>query len=297
MELRHLVALTCLSLSVPALAHQPVMDMAPRWEDGFGVQLRHESYGSDQLRSGSEEISNPIELDRFVRKTWLEGVYTFERSKRLTFKLPYVDQKRIKNIGGTGVLQDESGFGDIIIAAPFKKYRNNGKNTSNFSITPSIRLPTGSSDGDFPISDGSVDFGLSVSYSAEGYPFAAKPKFKIYQLYDLYYWHNREGKRGMHEGDELALDVNIGVHPYHDNETNLGAFMMWDISARSIGAPHSATLTTASGGDRIHTGPVFVMYKDNVMIRAEYSFPVYENVEGITNSRGDMFNFGIGISF
>ena len=28
-------------------AHQPVMDMAPRWSGGYGFQVRYESFGSD----------------------------------------------------------------------------------------------------------------------------------------------------------------------------------------------------------------------------------------------------------
>ena len=41
---------------VPAHAHQPVMDMAPRWDDGYGFQLRHERFGSDELMQGSDRI-------------------------------------------------------------------------------------------------------------------------------------------------------------------------------------------------------------------------------------------------
>ena len=30
----------------------------------------------------------------------------------------------------------------------------------------------------------------------------------------------------------MGLDVNVGVHPYHDNRHNLGFFLMADLSAR-----------------------------------------------------------------
>ena len=149
--------------------------------------------------------------------------------------------------------------------------------------------PTGSTSGDFPISDGSWDAGLSLSYS--------KSTPKTYQLYDLFYWYNTQGKRGMREGNELGLDVNIGYHPYHDNLTNSGMFVMWDVTARYNDDPTTATLTTASGGSRIHTGPVLMLYRDNIMFRTEYKYPVYENTSGISNSRGQEFNIGIGITF
>ena len=278
-------------------AHQPVMDMAPRWEDGYGFQFRHEYYGSNNLMDSDSRISNPLGLERFVNKTWLEGVYTFSRSNRITFKLPYVQQRRIKNIAGVGVKQETNGIGDLVLAAPFKFYKNLRANTRNFGITPSVRIPTGRSGGDFPISDGSWDFGLSISYSSEGYPFGKDNHIKIYQLYDLFYWQNTEGKHDMHDGNELGLDINIGLHPYHNDQINAGMFIMWDITARYNRTPNSATLTTASGGKRVQTGPVLVLYKDNIMFRSEYKFLAYENTRNVSVSRGQKLNIGIGFTF
>ena len=272
-----------------AIAHQPVMDMAPRWAEGYGFQIRHEYYGSDELMNGDSDIANPQGLERYVHTTWLEGVYTFKPAARVTFKLPYVDQERVKNIGGVGVSQENSGVGDLILGVPLKHYRNKGAYTDNFGFTPSLRIPTGSTSGDFPISDGSWDVGLSFSHSME------TPKY--YTLVDLFYWINNEGECGMHEGNELGLDVNLGYHAYHNNDNNSGAFVMWDISARHNEAPNAATLTTASGGKRIHTGPVLMLYKDNLMLRAEYKLPVYEKMDGVSLSRGQEFSIGLGITF
>ena len=277
------VALSPISL-LTAGAHQPVMDMAPRWADGYGVQIRHESYGSDKLMNGDSEIANPLGLKKHVKKTWLEGVYTFDRSKRVTFKLPYVQQTRVTNINGVATHQKNQGIGDLILGVPLKKYFNKGAQTGNWGFTPSLRLPTGSTDGDFPISDGSVDLGLSVSYSSEN------PDF--YDLYDLFYWINTEGEKNMNEGNELGFDANWGIHPYHNNDTNSGMFLMWDVSAR-----HKAESTTAFGGSRIHTGPVMVLYRDNIMFRTEYKMPVYENMNSNSVSRGNEFTIGIGVTF
>ncbi len=272
-----------------AYAHQPVMDMAPRWEDGYGFQIRQERYGSDILMGGDSEIANPLGLERFVSKTWFEGVYTFDRSARVTFKLPYIDQDRVKNVGGVGVKQSNKGIGDIILGLPLKYYRNRGAYTENFGFTPSLRLPTGSSSGDFPISDGSTDLGLSFSYSGES--------FKYYSLIDAFAWLNTEGAHGMREGNEYGLDINLGYHPYHDNDTNSGAFVMWDVTARYNDDPNDATMTTASGGTRIQTGPLAVLYKDNIMFRTEYKYPLYEKTNNISNSRGHEFNIGVGVTF
>lgn len=182
-------------------AHQPVMDMAPRWAGGYGIQARLEHFDSQST-------------------TWLEGVYTFDRSVRATFKLPYRN----------------GGVGDLILGLPLKKYSNRGALTSNWGITPSVRLPTGG--------DGNAEGGLSVSYSSE------TPGF--YTMYDLYAWPDSRG-----------LDVNFG---YAFPKKGGGTFALWDISLYR----HDEL------GDRVQTGPVFVWFRKNVMFRAEYKALVYE---------------------
>ena len=79
--IRTLAIALLLVSGVPATgrAHQPVMDMAPRWEDGWGFQVRNEHRFSDELLSGDSEVSNPQGRERRVNTTWLEGVYTFKR--------------------------------------------------------------------------------------------------------------------------------------------------------------------------------------------------------------------------
>ena len=118
------------------------MDMAPRWSGGFGIQTR---------------------VERFVSQTttWLEGVFTFRPSTRVTFKLPYVDDK----------------LGDVIIGVPLKKYTNRGAFTSSWYVTPSVQFPIGE--------DSEWDIGVSFAYSA------STPS--TYQFYDFYAWEDRIG--------------------------------------------------------------------------------------------------------
>ena len=287
--MRGLLAISALFAATLSHAHQPVMDMAPRWSNGYGIQLRYEEYGSNDLKRGSDDLSNPLGFERYVNTTWLEGVYTFSRSLRLTAKVPFVDQRRQFDLNGMALSQSTRGLGDIVIGLPLKRYSNQRAMTQNWSLTPSLRIPTGSSSGDFPISDGSWDAGVSVSFSRE------TPK--VYQLYDLYYWKEGSGKRGMQTGDSVGLDINVGIHPWHSNETNSGIFLMWDVSAKHSDAPNQQNLTTASGGDRVYTGPVFVAYRQNLMFRAEYKFLAYEHVDDIGLSRGNQFSLSVGATF
>ncbi|MCZ6616844.1 MAG: hypothetical protein O7E57_01830 [Gammaproteobacteria bacterium] len=210
-----------LLLSSQVVAHQPVMDMAPRWEGGYGIQTRVERFDSRTT-------------------TWLEGVYTLRPSTRVTFKLPYVDDE-LRN---------------VIIGVPLKKYTNRGAFTSNWSVTPSVQFPTAD--------EGEWDVGLSISYSA------STPS--SYKLYDLYVWNDRVG-----------LDINVGIHPVHNNSTNSGLFAIWDVS-----------MLASSDGDRVQTGPVLMFYWQNVMARLEYKALVYERD---SNWSGGYFGFGIGAVF
>lgn len=287
--MKRVTVIALLAVAVTANAHQPVMDMAPRWADGFGFQVRQERYGSDDRVQDDSSAPNPLGLERFVDTTWLEGVYTFHRAVRITAKIPYIDQHRTVAINGSAVRQHSAGLGDVILGLPLKRYNNKGAMTENWGLTPSVRLPTGSNDGDLAISDGSVDIGLSLSYSRE------TPGF--YQLYDLFVWQEGKGSRGMRTGNSWGFDANFGPHPWHDNDENTGLFTLWDITVRHNDAANTANRTTATGGDRVQTGPVLVYYRDGFMARAEYKFLAYERIDGTSTSRGDEFSLAFGFAF
>jgi hypothetical protein len=281
------IGILLIVLALPTLAHQPVMDMAPRWKGGWGFQVRQEHHSSDELRSGDSEVDNLLGRDKSVDTTWLEGIYTFRRELRLTVKIPTVDKRRTVVQDGMPITESGSGLGDIVIGMPLKRYSNEVSATSNIAVTPSIRLPTGSTSDAFPVGDGSTDLGLSFSASWE--------KADLYQYYDLFYWKNGDGDRGIAQGDEIGFDANIGWHPYHNNLSNSGVFVMLDLSARH--EERGRDIHGVIGGDRLSAGPAFVWYRGGIMFRAEYKTPLYEKVEGVQVSRGDEFNVGIGFVF
>ena len=234
-----------LGLANAASAHQPVMDMAPRWAGGSGLQVRHEYRSSDDLLDGRRDADGPSNRERRVRTTWLEGVYTFQRSARVTAKVPYIDQERVTS---SGERQSGEGLGDVILGVPLKRYRNEGRATWNWGVTPSVRLPTGSTSGDYPVGDGSWDAGISFGYVRE------TPR--AYQYVDWFYWRNGSGRKGIHRGDVIGLDLNLGIHPLHDSASNSGVYLMWDVSARYEARGRGSVGTT--GGKRVSTGPILV---------------------------------------
>jgi len=84
----------------------------------------------------------------------------------------------------------------------------------------------------------------------------------------------------------LGLDVNLGIHPYHNNNTNTGVFLIWDLSVRW---EESSTI--------LLSGPVLMPYRQNMMARLEVKFPVVENGKHTQLSRGLTINTGIGFVF
>ena len=282
-RLKSYASVILLFISLNSYSHQPVMDIAPRWEDGYGIQLRHENFGSDELIDGGKKAPNLNNAKVLTNLTWLEGVYSFKRSLRATFKLPTVNKSYRSDIEKT----DISALGDLILGMPYKRYSNKNALTYNWSVTPSIRVPT-SSKGSMAINDGSTDLGLSFSFQIEN------PK--IYFMADFWGWKNNTGRNSIKAGDQLGLDLNLGYNFLHENVDNKGLFFIWDASFRKqnqgVGLGNSIT-----GGDRIHTGPVLVFFKNNAIFRAEYKLPVEESFHSSGLSRGAELNIGIGFTF
>ena len=241
-------------------AHQPVMDMAPRWNGGYGFQVRYERFGSDRTIHEQNILSS-----YFQQTYWLEGVYTWHRAKRITFKLPYHMIER----QDADLVAKAKSFGDLILAVPLKKYTNYKRRTQNFGFTPQIRIPLNE---EITSASGYLGGGISLSYSSES--------FSFYQLYDVFGWMYNE------KDPLLGLDINLGIHPYHDNTSNTGLFAMWDVTGR-----WQETST------RILTGPVFMTYRQNIMVRLDVKLPMVENGKKTQLSKGLFMNVGIGLVF
>ena len=113
-------------------AHQPVMDMAPRWNGGYGFQVRYERFGSDRTIHEQNILSS-----YFQQTYWLEGVYTWHRAKRITFKLPYHMIER----QDADLVAKAKSFGDLILAVPLKKYSNFKRPDTEFWFYPTNKDP------------------------------------------------------------------------------------------------------------------------------------------------------------
>ena len=93
--------LLTLFLSVfPVFAAEPILNMMPRGDHGWGLQFVEEYRHEGDLLLGSEKAYSGFTED--VHLLHLQGVYTWDRSIRLTAKLPYVVDARREIPNGLG---------------------------------------------------------------------------------------------------------------------------------------------------------------------------------------------------
>jgi hypothetical protein len=272
-----------------ALAHQPVMDMAPRWSGGYGFQTRTEYAVGRRLEENGSRVSNPQGLKSESYVQWWEGVYTFDRSVRVTVKLPYEEQR--KRFSKNGVVFDEtaSGVGDVILTVPLKYYRDTQAYASNFAFNPSVTLPTGKTGGALPLGRGTVDYGLSFSSAREA------PDF--FGLWDVWTKVHTRGKEGKIKGNILGFDMNLGLYPYRNKSRQTSVLFLWSTHAR-----HSFRDRLSeggrdgnSGGPWVEMAPLGVLLHNNLSFQVGSYFPVYQKFNGtqVVNAYRIQLMFGL----
>ena len=69
-------------------ADQPIMNMMPRWDGGYGWQVLYDTVHRDDLLRGDAVVGSG--WSETIHQAHLQGVYTWDRSIRITAKLPIV---------------------------------------------------------------------------------------------------------------------------------------------------------------------------------------------------------------
>ncbi|MEM8867226.1 MAG: hypothetical protein AAGC73_03060 [Verrucomicrobiota bacterium] len=158
-------AVSCLSVSV--WADQPIMNMMPRWDGGYGIQARMEHTHRSDLKLGNDVVGDGFTED--ISILHLEGVYTWDRSIRLTFKLPYIlDARReVLGAGSSKEVQHDSGLGDLTLALPLKQYFNLDGRSGSWTMAPQVRVPLGKADDAYEVADRVWGSGLFLGYETE----------------------------------------------------------------------------------------------------------------------------------
>ena len=192
---RAVLCLVLLGSVPPAQAGGPVFDEMPRWDDGWGFQVVQHYRHRRGLLVGTETVDS--DLSEHAAVLHIDGVYTWDRSIRITGELPvvlYAVETR-RDAAGEVVEETEIGFGDATVALPLKRYYNLDGRSGSFSLVPKLRAPLGAKDD------------YSVYWRAWGAGLAAGVETETYRFHGnlgLTAWHYF-GQRPNH------LEANVGT--------------------------------------------------------------------------------------
>lgn len=262
-----------LALSLTAcMAHadQPIMNEVPRWNGGYGAQVFQEFRWSSDLMRGSSDVPNPGKRRYEKRITHLEGVYTWHKSIRVTAKLPWVQQnRRVMDAAGTVRRERNSGFDDVRLALPLRRYVNQPRHSGHLGVVPQVRFG-GDDGGAFPITDGSTDYGMSVTFERETSGLKMSGDLTVW-------WEQASG-----QDDEWSIDIEIG----------------WNFHDRGAVSWETEYIEASDGSEWLGGGPtLFWNFNDVVLGRIEYKFALDERVTGTALALGDSVRVGLGVVF
>ncbi len=254
-------------ISPAALADQPIMNMMPRWDGGYGWQVLYEYKHLSDLKQGSSVIRKG--WSETIHQVHIQGVYTWDRSIRITAKLPIVlDAERENLLHGRRVVQRDRGLGDLTLAVPLKHYFNLPRRAGNWTLAPQMRVPLASKD-EYDVWDHVWGSGLSAGYETETrrWFFAA----------DATYWTFIEG-----EPEEWHASLDTGWN-FRDN-----AQLLWENDA------HHATDGTAYYA----AGPaLYWRWNDHTHLRASWKHDFYSKASRDTPDHGNGDSIILGIGF
>lgn len=184
--------------SASARAEQPIFNEMPRWDNGWGFQLIQEYRSERDLLSGDTVVGPGFTED--IHLLHLEGVYTWDKSIRLTAKLPFVLEARRELLapGGGKLVQHDEGLGDATVALPLKRYFNLDGRSGSWTLAPQLRIPLARDDA-YAVYDHEWGNGVSLGYETETYRF----KFGIGVTGSVFYGD---------DAAELSGDVGVGYN-------------------------------------------------------------------------------------
>ncbi|MGC6424947.1 MAG: hypothetical protein ACON4O_08190 [Lentimonas sp.] len=274
MQPHSLIKITLLGVcALPYTSHadQPIMNMMPRWDGGYGFQVRAEHIHRSDLKQGSDVLGRGFTED--ISKLHLEGVYTWDRSIRMTFKLPYiVDARReVLDENRNKIVQHDSGIGDLTVALPLKQYFNLAARSGSWTLAPQIRVPLGEKNDGYSVPDRVWGAGAFLGYETETYNwfFATGASFWVFEQV---------------EPTEWSYTVDLGWNARDNMQLLIETDLKWD----------DDNAFTAS------TGPaLYWRWSDHVHTRIEWKHDVVSRVSTHTpdHGNGDRISVGVGFVF
>lgn len=260
-----------LLLASPLKADQPVFNEMPRWDNGWGIQVVEEYRTESELLDGENKVGSGFRED--VHIMHIEGVYTWDKAIRLTLKLPYVIDARRELPDGAGgkTVQHDSGFGDMTLALPLKKYFNLEGRSGSWTIAPQLKVPLAGND-EYEIYDGVWGHGLSLGYETETYRWI----FGVGSTTWVY--HNDELME-----TELSLSVGMNIQAFKSSGS-----IKWN----------NRFLYEADNSMTYSAGPVlYWKFTDTIHGQFQWQHDFYDKQGSLDHGRGDSFKVGLGLVF
>lgn len=269
---RRIIVFAALSLSMfSAVADEPIMNMMPRWDNGWGLQLIDEYRHEDDLLLGGRTAYSGFTED--VHLLHFQGVYTWDRSVRLTYKIPYVLDARRElpdGLGGKRVEHD-NGIGDATLALPLKKYFNLDGRSGSWTFKPMLRVPL-AGDDNYEIYDNEWGVGLGLGYEFEMHRLAFVSSVSGWTYED-------EDPSEVH----LSLDVGYNFRARGTNGT-----LFWE----------SDFHYEDNGTKTFYAGPAFYWnFNDTTHMRLEWKHDFYDYQGKLNHGNGDRFLLSLGVVF
>ncbi len=264
--------LLALFLSVlPVFADEPIMNMMPRWDHGWGIQFIEEYRHEGDLLLGSKKANSGFTED--VHLLHLQGVYTWNRSIRLTAKLPYVVDARREMPNGFGgkLVERDNGIGDATLALPLKKYFNLEGRSGSWTFKPMLRVPLAGDDR-YEIYDNEWGGGLGLGYEFEMSDFNFSSSAAAWSF-------------GGDDPSEVHISVDFGYN-FLASGTNGSLFWESDFHYED------------NGSKTLLAGPAFYWnFNDTSHTRLEWKHDFYDRQGVLDHGNGDVFMLSIGFVY
>ena len=252
-------------------ADDPILNIMPRWDDGWGYQFIEEYRHESDLLLGSQSLYPGFSED--VHLLHFESVYTWDKSVRVTFKLPYVLSARREMPDGLGgkKIEKDSGIGDPTISLPLKKYFNLDGMSGSYTFKPMVRLPF-SSGGDYEIYDGEWGNGIGFGYEQE--------TSKWYFGVSTSGWVSHGS-----EPFESHSSIDLG---YNFNARGTNGSFLWETDL----------VWEDDGSETLLSGPAFYWnVNDTLHWKFEWKHDLHDRQGILDHGNGDIFKFSIGWVF
>ena len=254
-----------------ALSDQPIFNEMPRWDNGWGVQFVEEHRRESDLMSGGEVVAADFSED--VNILHVEGVYTWDKSIRVTAKLPIVIDASRELLDGDGgkITQHDEGVGDATLALPLKKYFNLDGRSGSWTLAPQVRIPL-SGDDDYEVYDGAWGAGLSAGFETETYSYILAAGISS--------WVFADGEPFRASG---SLDLGVNFRTF-----GTSGHVKWETDF----------LYEDDGTERLYTGPhVYLKITDTVHSQLMYKREIHSRRKELDHGNGSILRLGLAFVF